>query len=248
MKSKEDYVSMQKNQYNKYTTEDEFKKDVVGNFDYQQKYDYERWMLNENGDVTHPFFKDTKNLVALDFGCGMGRMVERMNRYFSRTDGVDIGTHLIDYCKDHYPDSNFWETDGLSCGEAFENYYDYVFSTICMQHIPSHDIRMEIWKSISKTLNIGGKFCFQMIGFVDEVKVETYIDFYKSRHGFVPMYARWRENHFDAVVTNSGHDVYILREDYSTIVEDANKIFNNCKIYEDTTGSYFIKIFISGDK
>jgi SAM-dependent methyltransferase len=247
MKTKEDYLGMQKDFYNSFNDVDSFKHNVVGHYSKQQLYPYELWLLNINGDYEDKLFDDTSNLIALDYGCGMGRMVDRMNKIFKRVDGVDIGNNLIEYCKETYPNSNFWVTSGADCGDVQIEHYDFVFSTICMQHICSYDIRMDIWKSIETCLKPGGKFCFQMMMFETEDNMQTHINRYQEKNGFFPKYSRWRENHFDAEVTNSGHDVYILTEDFPLILEDANSIFRNCKIYTDSV-VYPKKIYITGEK
>jgi SAM-dependent methyltransferase len=249
MKTEKDYLEMQKTSYNRWNSEQEFKDQVVGNYDSQEKYNYEKWLLNENGEL--PFFESTENLYALDFGSGMGRMVKRMNKLFKRADGVDIGDNLIQYSKENIPESNFWVTDGSSCGEAFKNHYDFAFSTICMQHICSHTVRMKIWKSIEECLRPGGRFCFQMMSFRDMDQVNMHLDIYEKAIGRKPRFARWEEDHFEAKSTNSGHDVYILAEDFDKVIRDTSQIFEDCKIYEHFLNegkSSFNMLYITGKK
>jgi 2-polyprenyl-3-methyl-5-hydroxy-6-metoxy-1,4-benzoquinol methylase len=246
-KQSKDYVSMQKSYYNSFNDVDSFKNRVVGNYDSQQLYPYEKWLLNISGDYENNLFDNTSELIALDYGCGMGRMVERMGKLFKRVDGVDIGDNLINFCKKTYPTSNFWVTDGTNCSDAPLEHYDFIFSTICMQHICSYDVRMDIWKSIEKCLKSNGKFCFQLMMFESQNDIATHLNMFNTNYNFTPKYSRWRENHFDATSTNSSHDVYILREDYDLIFEDVNSIFKNCKIYEDSI-SHYKKIYITGEK
>lgn len=249
MKTKDDYLKMQKDYYDSFSDEQSFKDRVVGNYDSQQRYNYEKWLLTYNGNSNTPLFENTGNKVALDYGCGMGRMVERMNKIFNRTDGVDIGANLISYCKEHYPESNFWLTEGSNCGDAPSEQYDFIYSTICMQHICSHSVRMNIWESISKSLKKGGKINFQMLGFNDIAHSQMHMESFNTKHGRYPQFARWNEDHFDAKSTNSSHDVYIFREDYEKIIEDANRFFQNCIIYEDTTvTSLWNKVYITAEK
>lgn len=238
---------MQKNFYNNFNDENSFKNNVVGYYDVHQAYPYEKWLLNYGGDESNPLFENTNDLIALDYGCGMGRMVERMSKLFKRVDGVDIGNNLIEYCKEKYPNSNFWVTSGNNCAEAFKEHYDFVFSTICMQHICSHEIRMDIWKSIKECLKIGGKFTFQMYMFESQLQMDKFILNYKNKNNFTPKFARWNDNHFFASTTNSGHDVYILREELPMIVDDTNKIFKNTKVYSDPF-ERISKLYITGEK
>ncbi len=158
-KTKIDYINMQKNYYNRFETENDFKDRVVGNYNSHEKYPYKEWLLYENG---LPIFDTFSNKFALDFGCGMGRMIPHMSSAFEQVDGVDIGENLIEYCKKNYPSSNFWVSNGNDCGDAYTNHYDFAYSLLCFQHIASFDIRMEILNHIKSCLNDTGRYCIQM--------------------------------------------------------------------------------------
>src|SRR6266436_8801474 len=66
---------------------------VVGFFDAHEEFPYEDFLLRNaprDGITTK---------LALDFGCGMGRMIKRMSPYFERVDGVDIAKPNIEAAK-----------------------------------------------------------------------------------------------------------------------------------------------------
>ena len=87
----EQYRSMQKRQYSSVPDDDNaMKNSVVGCFDEHEKYPYEQYLLAKFTDE-HPF----KEMTALDFGCGPGRMICRLAPIFGRVDGVDISPTCI---------------------------------------------------------------------------------------------------------------------------------------------------------
>src|SRR5688572_3583518 len=141
MSSEEQYIEMQRSHYEDQSRSVE---DVVGYYDWHELFPYETFLLNLRADVRKPLFSDTSDLVALDFGCGPGRMVKRMNKLFKRCDGVDISQRLVEEARRQCPESQFWVTNGNDLGDAPSSAYDFVFSTIAMQHIAVHSIRMQI--------------------------------------------------------------------------------------------------------
>ena len=44
--------------------------------------------------------------------------------------------------------------------DKFEKKYDFIYSTIALQHICSHTIRTQIFKDLNKLLKEGGSCCF----------------------------------------------------------------------------------------
>ncbi|MEJ7676224.1 MAG: hypothetical protein WKF59_26850 [Chitinophagaceae bacterium] len=66
------YINMQKSIYEnpKYSSAD-----IVGFYDWHEEFPYETLLLYINGDIRKPVFNQFNDKVALDFGCGPGRMV-----------------------------------------------------------------------------------------------------------------------------------------------------------------------------
>ncbi|MEQ1868509.1 MAG: class I SAM-dependent methyltransferase [Vicinamibacterales bacterium] len=131
---------------------------VVGSYVSHEAYDYERFLIG--GLSRKP------GAVALDYGCGPGRMVKRMARHFSRVDGVDISPDVIAVaarrCADIQPAPRFFVTPGDSVPTAAGNDYDFAFSVICLQHICVYSIRRRILASLFEALKPGGVLSFQM--------------------------------------------------------------------------------------
>jgi SAM-dependent methyltransferase len=110
---------------------------------------------------------ETDDLVALDFGCGLGRSIVQYRNDFKRIDGVDISSNnLLNariYCErsESGCNPNLYETDGVNLPVDNES-YDVVYSVICLQHVPVYDIRFGIFEEAYRVLKPNGYLCFQM--------------------------------------------------------------------------------------
>ncbi len=142
--------------------------------------------------------------VALDFACGKGRNVTNMFNLcdWARVDGVDISEGNILYNKNEYSsqNSNWYCNNGTDVSELKNNEYDFIMSTIALQHIPVYDIRKSLITDLFRTLKSGGIFSFQM-GYGDNLESEL------GRR------VSYFENHYDATGTNSVCDVRIQNEE-----------------------------------
>ncbi len=142
--------------------------------------------------------------VALDFACGKGRNVTNMFNLcdWARVDGVDISEGNISYNKNEYAsqNSNWYCNNGTDVSELKDNEYDFIMSTIALQHIPVYDIRKSLITDLFRTLKSGGIFSFQM-GYGDNLESEL------GRR------VSYFENHYDATGTNSVCDVRIQNEE-----------------------------------
>jgi SAM-dependent methyltransferase len=222
---------------------------MVGNYEWHENFPYETQLLYKNGDLRMPLVINADKKIALDFGCGPGRMIKRMSKLFNRVDGVDISSVLIKEAKQVCPQSNFYISSGNNLGEAPANTYDFVYSTITIQHIAVHEIRMDIFKGIYKVLKPGGSMTIQM-AFHPEYpftrKGELATRWFKLRLlQKDEQHARWNENRIDVTTTNSGCDVYINNDSLPMVKADVGSIFKNVDywfydvslIYENLNGA-----------
>lgn len=193
--NKYEYRDMQKNAYEHYSrTFDTAQKECVGNWDAHEKYPYEEYLLENYNDIYDG---------ALDFGCGVGRMMKRMLEKFVFVDGADICEKNIQHAKQYLSDveSNkrkLFLVDGISC--SFDEAYNFIYSTICMQHICVYETRKQILKDFLEMLIPDGQCCIQM-GFGWD-------------NG-----TTWFDNHYQAKSTNAGHDVCIPNDAHLPKIE-----------------------------
>ena len=158
--------------------------------------------------------------VGLDFACGKGRNVTNMLSLcdWERVDGIDISSANIQYCNNTYKgqNSNWYCNNGVDVSDLNDNEYDFIMSTIALQHIPVYDIRKSLITDLLRTLKSDGLFSFQM-GYGEQIKEG------ESRYGYY-------ENRYNVTGTNSYHDVRVQSE--SEIIEDLTNIgFVNIETY-----------------
>ena len=173
---------------------------------------------NTNPDYWNILLGDLKNKenwdgkVALDFACGRGRNVTNMFNLcdWVRIDGIDISNGNISQNKSDYKNqnSNWYCNNGIDVSDLKDNEYDFIMSTIALQHIPVYDIRKSLITDLLRTLKSGGLFSFQM-GYGNEIlSTENRISYF--------------ENHYDANGTNSVCDVRV--QNIEDIIKDLQEI------------------------
>ena len=162
---------------------------------------------NGNEDYWNILVKDTEdpsflNKIGLDFGCGCGRNVLNLYKRFQRMDGVDISPELIATCEsnlEQFTEAHrykFYTCNGVSLDVIGDSIYDFVMSTIVLQHICVHDIRYNYLKEFYRVMKSGGILSIQL-GF-----------------GNCPSSFRdYHDNYYDATGTNSDCDVRVTNPD-----------------------------------
>ena len=202
LKKDKKYLYMQKVAYqhaaNNTTYNADKKNDfVVGSYDEQNKWeDYDKYLMKYVD-------KSFQEKIALDFACGPGRNIVKYNKWFKRIDGCDISQNNLNNAKENLtyhkiPLPNLYVTNGDDLGMEQENYYDFIFSSIAMQHICVHKIRYSILTCMYKALKKGGRISIQM----------AFGTFRENSAGYY-------ENCFNATGTNGSYD---------TRVEDPNEV------------------------
>lgn len=130
---------------------------VVGSYAQQERFDYERWLLG--GLTIGP------DAVALEYGCGPGRMLLRLSPLFQRIDGIDISPEVLEVARRRTQHLKtppvLMLTDGQSVPAESER-YDLAYSVICLQHICVYDVRRRILEGLFRALKPGGVLTFQL--------------------------------------------------------------------------------------
>ena len=197
------YTQMQLNEYNNMAKlwSEQNREPVVGSFDMHNDWpDYE-FLFERINNQSHQ--------IGLDFACGPGRNLVKYSRRFKRLDGVDISPINIEkarnYTTNYGVTPNLYTSNGIDIDVIPTDEYDFVMSTIALQHICVYDIRYSIIKDIHRVLKDGGIFTAQM-GFGSPS----------------PMTVGYYENYYDAEGTNRKCDVCI--ENIEQLTNDLFKI------------------------
>ncbi len=208
------YTQMQKSYYDNEGKTGNMNRENHGIHNKNKNY----WDILVNDTLDSKF----KEKIGLDFGCGCGRNVMNLFDRFKRMDGVDISSELIKTCVDNLTRmkisndrASFYTCDGVSLSIFDSAAYDFIMSTIVLQHICVYSIRYNYLNEFFRILKPGGMISIQMG--------------YGDGH---PRTRSYDEDYYDATATNSGCDVKVSTPDQ--IVNDLSKIgFVNIK-YEIT--------------
>lgn len=76
---------------------------------------------------------------ALDFGCGVGRLVLPLSRHFRHVTGIDISPDMLRHAADNCLEAGQHNVDFVPSSddlEELEDPFDFVHSLIVFQHIP----------------------------------------------------------------------------------------------------------------
>jgi ubiquinone/menaquinone biosynthesis C-methylase UbiE len=214
-----EYQQMQRNYYNDTCLSPN---QIVGNYLWHENFPYESQLLFKYGDFRRPLLENMNDKVALDFACGPGRMIRRMSSMFKQVDGCDISHRLLSEAKERLDHekitSNLYLTSGDNLGDVPKNHYDFIYSTIAMQHICVHSIRMNILASMAECLKDGGcinlQMCFNKVP-TDETR----------------RFSKWHDDYVTAGTTNAGHDVVITGEDLAAVKSDFDSIFKDTSFW-----------------
>jgi SAM-dependent methyltransferase len=194
----------------------------------------------------------SKDMSILDYGCGVGRLMEALVDCGYSPDGVDISPEMLEFARTsdilRPTPSRFYLSSGDNCGEAPLDHYDLAYSVLCFQHICVRSIRKSILASIQNCLKPDGVVCIQ-VQYFPEIGVSQ-----------IPEgHAGWIHDKNDATSSNSTHDVWLTADMLPNLIADFASYFSDLRlqfvnlpttVFHDRNGSAgsFQHLFISGSK
>jgi len=100
--------------------------------------------------------------VALDFGCGVGRLTQALSEYYDLTIGVDIAPSMIELANSYNKQRDRCRYD-LNKTSDLRQYrdgmFDLIYSNIVLQHVPSRLSRQYVAEFV-RILSPGGVAVF----------------------------------------------------------------------------------------
>lgn len=108
--------------------------------------------------------------LALDFGCGAGRLSRALAVHFDKVIGVDVSASMIDAAKRLNADVvniEFRENAATDLGGIDDASFDFVFSHITLQHIPTA-LALGYVDEFLRILAPGGVAVFQFVESSDD--------------------------------------------------------------------------------
>ncbi len=112
--------------------------------------------------------KDPKQMRVLEIGCGAGRVTRALANLFGEVYAVDGSGEMIEQArrglKDH-PNAHVFQNNGKDLSVIPELGFDFAFSTIVFQHIPSKEVIETYVREVHRLLRPGALFKFQVQGY-----------------------------------------------------------------------------------
>ena len=99
--------------------------------------------------------------VALDLGCGVGRVSRALAGRFASVTGVDVSDEMVAkaaelHPAERYPGLRFAASDGLTIPLADAS-VDFAFSYEVVQHMPSHEVILSNLRELRRVLRPDGR-------------------------------------------------------------------------------------------
>ncbi|HWQ53632.1 MAG TPA: methyltransferase domain-containing protein [Bryobacteraceae bacterium] len=111
--------------------------------------------------------KDPKQMRVLEIGCGAGRVTRALAGVFGEVWGVDISGEMVERARGAlagFPHARVFQNSGKDLSVLGEVEFDFAFSSIVFQHIPSREIIVSYVREVHRLLRPGGLFKFQVQG------------------------------------------------------------------------------------
>ncbi len=105
--------------------------------------------------------------AALEIGCGPGRLMRPMARYFGEIHGVDVSDEMIRLARERLrdiPHAHPQRASGSDLAAFPEARFDFVYSYAVFQHIPSRDVVFQYLCEAWRVLKPGGVLRCQLNG------------------------------------------------------------------------------------
>lgn len=111
--------------------------------------------------------RDPRTLRVLEVGCGAARVTRGLARQFGEVYAVDVSGEMIRLAKQalaEFPNAHVYQNNGLDLAVLPELTFDFAFSTIVFQHIPSRIIIENYAREVGLRLRPGALFKFEVHG------------------------------------------------------------------------------------
>jgi SAM-dependent methyltransferase len=144
----------------------------------------EQEILTDLGNVCQG--RDPRRMRVLEIGCGTGRITRALARLFGEVYAVDISSEMVERARlalRDYPNAHVFQNNGRDLTAIARSglsrlfarlgllgplEFDFAFSYIVFQHIPSHEIIENYVREVYRLLRPGALFKFQVQGYTGE--------------------------------------------------------------------------------
>lgn len=111
--------------------------------------------------------KDPQQMRVLEIGCGAGRITQALAQVFGEVHGVDVSGEMVKLAREtcgKYPNVFLYQNNGIDLNVVGALTFDFAFSFIVFQHIPSRAVIENYVREAHRLLRPGALFKFQVTG------------------------------------------------------------------------------------
>ena len=111
--------------------------------------------------------KAPTDMRVLEIGCGAGRITRAFAGYFGEVHAIDVSGEMVAVAKKALsgrPNAHVYQNNGQDLRVVPELPFDFAYSTIVFQHIPSREIIENYVREAHRLLRPGALFKFQVQG------------------------------------------------------------------------------------
>jgi SAM-dependent methyltransferase len=122
-------------------------------------------ILTDMGNICQG--KDPKDMRILEIGCGAARVTRAFAGLFGEVHAVDISPEMVAQARAalaNFPNAHVYQNNGTDLDVIPVADFDFAFSTIVFQHIPSREVIENYVREVSRLLRPGALFKFQVQG------------------------------------------------------------------------------------
>ena len=125
-----------------------------------------------------------RSQIALDFGCGVGRLTRPLSKYFDKVIGIDISKPMLDEAMVQNKDFEniiFLHNVSHDLSLILDSTVDFIYSNIVLQHMPAQQQLLFI-SEFCRILKAGGVAVFQTPSHCDFSTITGWVHFMVSNH------------------------------------------------------------------
>ena len=122
-------------------------------------------ILTDLGNICQGKLPNTMRI--LEIGCGAGRVTRALARLFGEVHAVDVSVEMIRQARQALRDNPnvfLYQNNGQDLASLPALEFDFAFSSIVFQHIPSREIIENYVREVHRLLRPGALFKFQVQG------------------------------------------------------------------------------------
>ncbi|GIU73394.1 MAG: hypothetical protein KatS3mg004_0481 [Bryobacteraceae bacterium] len=111
--------------------------------------------------------RDPKQMKVIEIGCGAGRVTRALAEIFGEVHAVDVSGEMVALAREalkDMPNAHLYQNNGMDLDVIPPGEYDFAFSSIVFQHIPSREVIENYVREVHRLLRPGALFKFQVQG------------------------------------------------------------------------------------